>query len=81
MRGMAARHLVIKRMLFDRKKRYIRAIRDTEDDALSIACVVDDDRNILLVMQEDDRTRFLQTAYLPLFIDVFDRSSILAFND
>jgi len=29
-----------------------------EDDALSIACVVEVDRNILLVMQEDDRTRF-----------------------
>lgn len=40
------------------KKNYVRTIRDMEDDALSIACVVEVDRNILLVMQEDDRTRF-----------------------
>jgi len=67
-------------MLFDRKKKYIRIIRDTEDDGLSIACVVDDDRSILLIMQEDDRTSgVLQSTYLPLFIDVFG-SSILAFN-
>jgi len=48
-----------------------------EDDALSIACVVEVDRNILLVMQEDDRTRFCKPR---IYLCLLMSSAWFAFN-